>query len=328
MKHTARILGLLLGLIVSVAGIAPHRAAAQATTQRAASIVIFPKVVVDASRDTVIQITNTSPFLGAPVLCLYLDGELASPGLPPSPANPPRCAETNFDLPLMPRQPTHWVASQGRAVDASDTVAGLDPGLIPPVANGFEGALFCIEVDALGAPISGNHLIGTATLQDRTNGDVAQYNAIGLRGLDTNDGDGTLCLGGGVTTACPNGAEYDACPTDWNLDHFADAAEDSVVGTGSSVTTNLTVVPCSQDFLLANPTPVTLQMMIYNEFEQPFSASKQVPCWMDSRLGLLGAAFNFGFLGTTYAQTKLHPVLQGGVAMVAQEFHDAPGGLS
>ena len=34
--------------------------------------------------------------------------------------------------------------------------AGYDPGLIPPVQVGFEGALICVEVDANGLPFLQN----------------------------------------------------------------------------------------------------------------------------------------------------------------------------
>jgi hypothetical protein len=346
MKHTAhpriaschrirggvRGIALLFGLMAACAGMSPHRAAAQATTQRPASIIIFPKVIADGTRDTILQLTNTTNNFRS-ALCLYLDGSLTFPSLPPSPSNPPQCAQTNFDLSLGPQQPTYWVASTGRAVDAADP-AGIDPGLIPPVMSGFEGALFCVELDSSGAPISGNSLIGTATVQNTASGDVAQYNAIGLRGFDTNDGDGTLCLGGSVTASCPFGAEYDGCPEEWSLDHLADDAQDSIVGAGSSVRTELTAVPCAQDFNLANPTSVSVSIQIRNEFEQPFSASTTVDCWINTELGQIGPTgtnpFTFGTLGTTYALTSFLLVPgQSGVAMVAQELHvDAENALS
>lgn len=328
-----RDVALLCGLMAGCAAMLPGRVAAQATAQRPASIVIFPKVIADGTRDTVIQLTNaTNNFRSA--LCLYLDGSLTFPNLPQSPSNPPRCAQTNFDLSLLPQQPTSWVASKGRAVDAADP-AGTDPGLIPPVMSGFEGALFCVELDSSGAPVSGNSLIGTATLQNTASGDVAQYSAIGLRGLATNDGDATLCLGDSVTPTCPLGAEYDGCPEEWSLDHLAEGAQDSVAGAGSAVHTELTVVPCAQDFNLANPTSVSLSVQVRNEFEQPFSASTTVDCWMNDELGQIGSGgpnppFAFSTLGTTYALTSflLNPG-QSGVAMVAQEFHvDAVNALS
>lgn len=305
-------IALRFGLMAAWTGIFLSRAAAQPTTQRPASIVIFPKVIADGSRDTVIQLTNTSNNVRS-ALCLYLDGSLSNPSLPQSPSNAPLCAQTNFDLTLAAQQPTYWVASKGRAVDPA-APAGIAPGLIPPVGGNFVGALFCLEVDPSGAPISGNSLIGAAALQDVASGDVAQYSAIGLRGFGTNDGDGILCLGGSVTATCPMGAEYDACPAAWSLDHLADGAQDSIVGTGSTVRTELTVVPCAQDFYLASPTSVTVAMQTRNEFEVRSSGAFTFDCWTNR-----SATPAVGVLGTTYALTSLSS--PSGVAMVAQEFH-------
>ena len=58
---------------------------------------------------------------------------------------------------------------------------------------------------------------------------MSKYNAIGLKGFDTNNMDGVLCLGGGVSDDCPSGAEYEACPQTWILDHPSIGAADPVV---------------------------------------------------------------------------------------------------
>ena len=160
----------LVGLVVSGA----H---AQPTTERSASILEFPKVISDGTRDTIIQITNTSNSM-VHAHCFYVNGALTFPDLPPGPINPPLWTEVDFDIWLTKQQPTHWVVSQGRLVDATDPVctnkmtppfygcngAGLDPGRVPPVVEYFTGELKCIEVDATGHPVSGNHLKGEATL--------------------------------------------------------------------------------------------------------------------------------------------------------------------
>src|SRR5262249_27625949 len=140
--------------------------------------------------------------------------------------------------------------------------AGFDPGHVPPVAPDFVGELKCVQVDPSGAPLSGNSLKGEATLEEPRSGDVSKYNAIGFFGNNKNNGDGKLCLGtssAASTADCPKGAEYDACPSAWLLDHPSTGAEDPVAeeflcdGTttdtcNSSVNTTLTVVPCSENF--------------------------------------------------------------------------------
>lgn len=295
-----------LGVALLTGGIRP--VLAQPSTQLPASILMFPRVVVDSAHDTVIQISNTSNMLVS-ALCLYLDGAA--------------CQQTNFHLDLAAQQTTAWLASAGR-LDARNPRT-----LTPPVPQVFQGALFCVEVDASEVPLPGNAFIGTASLQDRTTGDIAQYNAVGLRGYQTNDGDQVLCLGGGVSPQCSNGAEYDACPVGSSLDFVAEGAEDSVVGAGSTVHTELSVLPCAQDFLSATVTSVLL-FDIINEFEQRFSTSRSVSCLLSGGLNtiIFGGSFSFAILGTTYARMSVQTHSGQGMVVMAQEFHDAPGGLS
>ena len=178
-----------IGGAVMVALMSAGAAVAQVTTEKSASVLVFPKVVADGTRDTVIQITNTSNSM-VHAHCFYVNGALTFPELSPGPLNPPLWTEVDFDIWLTKQQPTHWVVSQGRLVNAADTPcsntamvmdpkgtaggyggmgfygcndAGLDPGRVPPVVEYFTGELKCIEVDPSGAPLSGNHLKGEAT---------------------------------------------------------------------------------------------------------------------------------------------------------------------
>ena len=128
-------------------------AQAQVATERPGSILVFPKVVRDAERDTIIHITNTGNMVNN-LRCFYVTG------------NTCRC--TDFEVSLTRQQPTHWRASTGRFVTLSDPFgsdgAGLDPGLIPPVPMDFEGALVCAEVNSDGMPVAQNKLKGEASI--------------------------------------------------------------------------------------------------------------------------------------------------------------------
>ncbi len=183
-KQRGRV-GLMAAALV---GLALSGAQAQVTTERSSSILVFPKVIADGTRDTVIQITNTSNSM-VHAHCFYVNGALTFPEFPPGAQNPPLWIETDFDIWLTKQQPTHWVVSKGRLVNAADQPcsntasmnfgqsgglfpsggyygcndAGLDPGRVPPVVDYFTGELKCIEVDPSGAPLSGNHLKGEAT---------------------------------------------------------------------------------------------------------------------------------------------------------------------
>ena len=307
-------------LLVSVVwGVGSARA--QVGSDAPASIVVFPKIIVDGTRDTVVQLSNTSNFT-AYAHCWYLDGALPFPLLPPGPDNQPQWTSTDFALALTHQQPTNWVVSQGRPADATEAPcsrlsdndcygAGIDPGPIPVIAQGFTGELRCIETDAIGAPLSGNHLTGEATLEDLASGDVAKYSAIGIAGRDGNDGDGVLRLG----------EEYAACPDALRLDHAAEGVAVAAAGEGSSVDTELTIVPCTANLVTQAPESVLVQVLVTNEFEQRFSASQLVNCWRNVRLLDIGPVFGFDHLGTPTAQTRLRSsaASASGILAVAEE---------
>jgi hypothetical protein len=341
-------------------------AAAQVTTERSASILVFPRVIADGTRDTIIQITNTSNSM-VHAHCFYVNGALTFPDLPPGPINPPLWTEVDFDIWLTKQQPTHWVVSEGRLVDPTDPPcsnnppvfdcngAGTDPGRVPPVVEGFRGELKCIEVDAVGAPVSGNHLKGEATTVTsnvcdpfflggacyndsepcRTSAecadtfDVSKYNAIGIIGNENNDGDNVLCLGGEPSDACRQGAEYDACPQFWIANHLANDAPDPVAGDGSEVFTKWAVVPCTENFETQNPETVTIFIETWNEFEQAFSSFATVTCWDDLFLDQINpVTFEYNTLGSSFAQSRLRPTsqTQSGFLMVSFEEHMTDSG--
>jgi hypothetical protein len=318
------------GRWATVAGILglPGLASADITTELSASILVFPKIIADGSRDTHIQITNTSNSL-VRAHCFYVNAAPTDPTRPPGPLNPPLWLEVDFTIQLTKQQPTQWSVTEGRSVNPFDPIcfegdcseAGIDPGRIPPVVPDFVGELKCVEVDDSGSPLSGNHLKGEATLisfedvrvisQDPLVEEVfegsSKYNAIGVLG-EENNGDGTLVLGGGQCSGtgsiCSNDddcgsegpcvLEYNACPETWILNHLADGApnlvlENTPLEGNSRVDTTLTVVPCTQNFETQIPTTVTLQLLTFNEFESQFSVSTSVTCWGNFTLGSIGA---------------------------------------
>jgi len=344
-----------LAFSVSVAAVR-----ADITTERSASILIFPKLVFDSHGlqtdipvDTIIQISNTSNSMVF-AHCFYVNAVPPDPTHPPGPTNVPIWQEVDFEIFLTKQQPTHWVLSSGRLDDPTDNKscntdcsnAGFDPGRIPPAGNDpFTGELKCIEVDSSGAPINGNHLKGEATIVTTDgNAEVSKYNAVGVLGLNTdlnsNNSDNVLCLGGGVSPGCPNGAEYNACPQTVILNHFAENATDPVIETlgngmngGSRVSTELTLVPCTEDFENQAIPSVVVQFLITNEFEAQFSTSTTVTCWGNFRLntiGAIGRILEVGTLGTRFAQTRIFPAGddQPGVVGVAEEFHSQPTGAA
>ena len=352
----------LCGVLVSVLALASVTRA-EVSTDVSGSVLVFPKVLwtnlgldgsAQLSRDTVIQISNTSNNM-VHAHCFYVDARTFN--------GRPVWQVTDFAIWLTRQQPTHWVASQGRAVNPSDGFgedgSGLDPGAIPPVPDGFEGELKCIQVDASGTPFGGNNLKGEAVIRS-ADGDVSKHNAIAiLANPDLAGGDPANEL---LLDNSPNhDGEYNACPQTTLLNHFVDGADDPVVDTFNPIwcadgdcpiRTYLTLVPCTQDFENQQFASVTVQFAIVNEFEENFSASTSVQCWKTVRLADIDAAtgrcsesgdscvtddqcinddegfcdkqsvFSLGNLGTNSAFTRITPVaLDGGVLTVAEEVH-------
>ncbi|GIW41754.1 MAG: hypothetical protein KatS3mg076_2331 [Candidatus Binatia bacterium] len=344
--------GLLALVFVGLLG--PVAVSAQVSVEKSASILIFPKVLYGelpgraalGSFDTIIQVSNTSNSV-VYGHCFYVNAALTDPELPPGPDNPRLWQEVDFDIVLTRQQPTHWVVSEGRTTNPFDPNcgptntdcpgAGFDPGRIPPVPPGFEGELKCIEVDQSGAPISGNHLKGEATILSAAGtvngveshlvpGDASKYNAIGLLGFDTNDSDTVLCLGGGISADCPSGAEYQGCPEAVLATHFAEEASNPALSDGaSSVRTELTIVPCSQNFETQVPAVLRVQFLLFNEFEEPFSTSTTVECWGNFLLRDINPVFSVGSLGSRFVQTRMRPAASDpGFVALLEELHFVP----
>ena len=262
--HGARAIR-LLGLVAAFAAFA-GAANADTSVERPGSILIFPKVVSNGTRDTVIQVTNTGNMLNE-VSCFYVDGD--------------SCTVTDFELTLTRQQPIHWRVSAGRPVNPLDDFgtdgSGLDPGLIPPLGANFEGGLVCVETDD-GAPVAQNKLKGEASLQDTSgspNTNDSKYNAIALSGDSTpggNDLDTNLEL---------NGSEYSTCARTHRLDVITEVAGgDPILGNASQVLTNVTVLPCDLDFRRGTPASVTINQFAWNEFENFASGPDSTfSCW-------------------------------------------------
>lgn len=339
------------GLVVALGCLGRSLAVADVTSERPASILVFPKVVFDGDRDTMIQISNTSNSV-VHLHCFYVNAEGFCQRSPSTacaadsdcgtlgPCNP-GWQEIDYNVLLTKQQPTHWAAGLGRLPDPTDPNcrvdlpshqddisdcygAGMDPGRIPPVADPFRGELRCIEIDPSGAPISGNHLKGEATIVT-ADGVASKYNAVGVLGLDSNNGDSTLCLGGDVSDRCPSGMEYNACPDTLIMVHFAEGADSPLLGPASTVTTELTMVPCSENFETQVPTRAVVQFSITNEFEETFSASTTVFGWGNFFLDDVNLIFDVSRLGTRVVQTRIRPSTQttSGLIGVAEEYHAA-----
>lgn len=317
-------------------------ALADSTTERSSSILIFPKIVYNGSRDTIIQISNTSNSM-VHAHCFYVDATPLCIGIGDCLAGTctgiceDRWQEVDFNIWLTKQQPTHWAVGTGRFTNPSDepcdwTVgkydcdgAGIDPGRVPPVSGfPFQGELRCIEVDQSGSPLSGNHLKGEATIVNAVNGDATKYNAIGLIGEPfSNNGDNILCLGGQPGDDCPNGAEYQGCGARAILNTFASGADNPLLGPTSTVDTEVTLVPCRADYEGQVATRIVVNFLVTNEFEQTFSAGTEVDCWRSFFLTDAHPIFGVRTLQTRFVQTtmRVSNLSNSGFVGVVEEYH-------
>ncbi|MFQ5665635.1 MAG: hypothetical protein ACE5I7_04305 [Candidatus Binatia bacterium] len=368
---------LLSGVVATVIAFGIGGAArADVTSDQAAAILIFPKIVVDTSgvlgpaTDTIIQVTNASNSIVA-ARCFYINAtshcsnapttacttegvaNLAADGQGGCPVGgtcEPSWNETDFRMTLTKRQPVSWKATDGLNVGTSPLPGTA--GVLGVPEDPFFGELKCVEVDpGTFKPVSGfdpandgrGDLKGEATIVSAVPGeftsavDTRKYNAIGLQAIPSNgnNGDDTLQLGG-------TGAEYNGCPNILTLDHLFDDAPVVTHGGGvtRSVVTELTVVPCGEDLALQVPATVTLQFLVFNEFEQRFSTSTHITCFEEIQLSNIdtrpvssddfASIFNVNVQGTFSGQTRIRPVSTGGVAngvlAVAEEFWDCGSG--
>jgi len=309
------------------------------------SIVLFPKVISKpvvgvGVRDTIIQISNSGN-MPVSAHCVYVNAagscsvsnflscELDSdcPG-PPTVAAQETCShvciEQDFDIFLTGQQPTFWLASIGRQDTPLDVFVGLDPGNVKAVGFAFEGELKCIETDTTGAPTNGNHLRGVATLLGGTS--LSTYDSINIQSKQALDGNNDLNLG----------TEYNACPANLDLNHFAEGATDAFLSgtcvatvcsnTGGpcttdadcadTVSTELTLIPCTEDLEDQVQTPVSALALITNELEQTISVPIQFDCWFNRRLADIPLShifstpqpFDLADVRTPFAKTKITPV--------------------
>jgi len=315
---------------------------ADVTTDKGGSILVFPKVVADGARDTLIQIVNTDTKT-AQIHCFYVNASGAcnsNPSIPcqlnsecstiaPNDFCDRQCTATNFDLFLTAGQPTVWRVSTGRLSNPSDpkcalgqpctctqgtglssgtiSCPGFDPGLasnnatgVGPVVPGFSGELKCVSVGGdFATPVGSDKLIGTAILEDLTTGQLSEYNALAIQAGSTSpDSNSDLLL---------DNAEYNRCPQQQILTHYADGATDPV--TGATVTTELTLVPCTE-LLESDPTGDGTRsralFQIVDEFEVIVgSADITFDCAVNRQLSAINTAFGVGNISSLLAKTRI-----------------------
>jgi hypothetical protein len=335
-----------LGVVLAAMALCGARAEAGVSSDKPGSIVIWPKVIADGTRDTLITLTNTRneqayahcEYTAALGLCAItgdfcdpLATVAGSPGLCPAVTGNVCVSQWNtadFDVVLTRQQPTIWRVSTGRIFDPFLAPNGecVDipgtplrqscPGLflvgqVPPARDQpFRGELRCFQVAADGSPLPANGLKGEATIETIGSTQISEYNSINVEGNTAPAQDGIVRL---------NDIEYSACPEAVEVSHYAEGADDLVAGSidpaactgsGCPVETEITVVPCRADYINEVGTTVAADIRYTNEFEQTLSVEPTIDCWanFDLRdLPFVAASVS----GTTFQRTRIIPTGSG-----------------
>ncbi|MFQ5666659.1 MAG: hypothetical protein ACE5I7_09530 [Candidatus Binatia bacterium] len=200
--------------------------------------------------------------------CFYVNGE--------------GCNEVGFLISLTPYQPLSWLASAG----LSNTLTG---SAAPPFFG--TGELKCAVVPPQSQPQIQFHntIQGRATVF-RSDGRTVSYGAVGFRRLSDGNFTGVLAL---------DGKTYAQCPSKLHFDVLADQP---------GATSEMVLLPCSQDLLFQEPTSVTVQLLIINEFEETFSTSLRFTCFDQRALGDIADSLVRSTLGTDTAQVIVRGV--------------------
>ena len=264
MKRFLRWIASPLIVLGAVCSMLSGRALAGPPAQKLPSaLLVFPLIAADDNGgDTRIELMNLSGS-GQDVECFYVFGDTS-------------CNEIGFFLSLTPYQPLSWLATEG----LNDV---LTRSAAPPFFG--QGELKCAVVPPANAQDVEFHntIQGRATVYGST-GRTVSYGAVGFQRLSPGDFTGVLSL---------DGRTYAQCPDKLHFDVLADQPTAT-----PATTSDLILVPCSQDLLLQMPATITVQFLILNEFEQQFSTSISVTCFERAALSAITDALLRANLGT------------------------------
>lgn len=299
-KRNPRLIG--LGVLLAIPVLCGGQATAEVHTDQGGSLIIFPKVISDGDRDTIIKITNKSN-MQATAHCFYtnalgfcststgnscfVDGDCPTGETCDAP-----CAVDNFDIALTAQQPTFWRVSVGRFADLTadpcdfgsscacdvdaqsgsincpgfppSAVAGQNNNAVRGVGEAFVGDLRCYQTDPSDGetPTGQNALIGEAIITTLDDGEQSQYNAITVSS-PTDGPDSDLDLN-------LDNTEYNACPDSLVFTHYGIGGEE--IATGATVSTEISLATCSAMYSVGEVTSATVHYRVTDQFESTLSA--------------------------------------------------------
>jgi len=247
-----------LGAMLMAMALWGAQAQADVSSDKPGSVVIWPKVISDGTRDTVITLTNTRnetayahcEYVQALGLCSitgdFCDPQatvLDSPGLCPAVTGNfciSQWQSADFDVVLTRQQPTLWRVSTGRIANPfllspgiCEDIPGVPPrqscpglfliGQVPPAPDQpFRGELRCIQVAADGTALPANGLKGEAVIETLPTEEIAVQTQISKYNSINIQGSLAPAIEGLIRL---NDIEYNACPESVEVTHYAPGAQ-------------------------------------------------------------------------------------------------------
>jgi hypothetical protein len=190
------------------------------------------------------------------------------------------CGEIGFTVFLTGYQPMAWLTSAGW----TDPTTGTS---VPPFFG--MGELKCGVMPARPEVEFHNTIQGRATIFSSGTGATISYGAVGFQRLSDGDYTGVFSLDGSTYAQCPNKLHFDVL-----TDQPTSASQ-------------IILVPCTENLFYQIPTAVTVQIFIYNEFEQGFSTSYGFNCFDERSFSDISSALTRAIGGTDTA----HLVVRG-----------------
>ena len=236
------------------------------------ALLVYPLIEATGEKDTRIELVNLS---GNPVSveCFYVASG--------------SCNEVGFMVYLTPYQPLSWLASGGK----NDVMTGSS---VPPFFGA--GEMKCAVHPPHPEVQYHNAIQGRAIVFRIADGQSASYGAVGFQRLSDGEMTGTFSL---------NGTTYAQCPNKLHFEVLNDVFDEQ---TGAPLSTSeMILVPCAEDLRLQIPTGMSVQVLIYNEFESQYSASFALLCSDRRTLSEIANTLNRAVGGTDTA----HVVIRG-----------------
>ena len=241
-------------------------AAADAPPQKLPSaLLMFPYIDSGGGVETRVELLNLSG--GAVNLqCFFVNSDSE------------QCNEIGFFLTLTPFQPMAWLVSEGVSNEVNATAA-------PPFFG--TGELKCAVMPAQPTTDFYNTIQGRATVY-HDDGETVSYSSVGFLRLSDGEYNGTLQLNGGDYTQCPDRLHFDV-----------------LTDQPATPSSELILLPCTEDLLLQIPTMLNAQLLITNEFEQTFSTSYSIKCFSRKTLTEIADSLTRATAGTDTAHISV-----------------------